>query len=88
MQQRYLSPCLEGEAVFPYRCNAFGPLAHKSNYKRKKGLKKSKLGSKVAGGTETVESKHELEKTEAGNLYSRIQDTVKVLSWRPASYGS
>lgn len=88
MQQRYLSPCLEGETVFPYRCNAFGPLAHKSSYKRKKGLKKCKVSSKAAGGTETVESKHELEKTEAGNTYSRIQDTVEVLSWRPASYGS
>lgn len=46
------------------------------------------LSLKVAGGTETVESKHELEKTEAGNVYSRIQDPVMVLSWRPASYES
>lgn len=54
------------------------PLSHKSNYKRqKKSLKKCKVSSKAAGGTKTVESKHELEKTAAGNLCSGIQDTGK-----------
>lgn len=50
-------------------------LYHRSQTtKGKKKSLKCKVGSKAAGGTETVQSKHELEKTAAGKRCSGIQD--------------
>lgn len=79
MQQRYVSPCMSrrGGCLSLQMQGIQFPITQVKVQKAEKSLKKCKVSSKAAGGTETVKSDCELEKTAAGNLCSGIQATGK-----------